>query len=89
MIYVKILRSLALALIILVLFSTRTLATNKIDEINKAIKAKGAKWVAGENWITRLSPEEQRQLFGALMEPPADAPLINIPIAANLPKHFD
>ncbi|MBN2103414.1 T9SS type A sorting domain-containing protein [bacterium] len=44
-------------------------ANRDIDEIRRAIQAKGAQWTAGENWVTRLSKEERRALCGAILEP--------------------
>ena len=38
--------------------------SGKLDAIRTAIKAKGALWTAGESWVTRLSPEERRDLLG-------------------------
>lgn len=42
------------------------LADNKLDEINKAIQATGAKWIAGETSVSQLPPEEKTKLFGLL-----------------------
>jgi len=36
----------------------------KLDLIKAAIKEKGAMWVPGESWVTRLSPEERLKLLG-------------------------
>lgn len=36
----------------------------ELDAIRAAIEAKGAQWTAGESWVTRLSPEERRNLLG-------------------------
>jgi len=44
-------------------------ANRDIDEIRRAIQAKGAQWTAGENWVTRLTKEERRALCGAILEP--------------------
>jgi hypothetical protein len=36
----------------------------KLEKVRKAIKEKGAKWEAGETWVSRLSPEEKKKLLG-------------------------
>jgi C1A family cysteine protease len=41
-----------------------------IQQIQQAIDAKGASWVAGENAITRMTAEERRALLGHVPEPP-------------------
>ena len=38
--------------------------SGKLDAIRTAIESKGALWTAGESWVTRLSPEERRNLLG-------------------------
>lgn len=37
-----------------------------LEQIRKAIKEKGAKWEAGETWISRLSPEERKKYLGSV-----------------------
>jgi len=65
--------------------------SNKVAQIRKAIAEKGAKWQAGENWVTRLSLEEQRRLCGTILEPPdpALAKLLTLPMIEDLPAEFD
>jgi len=47
------------------LFASLSFAESReLAEIRAAIKAKGANWTAGESWVTRLSPEERRELLG-------------------------
>ena len=60
-------------------------------KIQQAIQAKGAKWTAGSNWVTKLSREEQKRLCGAIMEKPdpSDAKLLSLPQNNNLPAKFD
>ena len=36
----------------------------ELDAIRAAIEAKGAQWTAEESWVTRLSPEDRRNLLG-------------------------
>jgi C1A family cysteine protease len=40
-----------------------------VTDIQAAIKAKGASWVAGENPISRLTPQEKKNLVGLLDDP--------------------
>ena len=66
-------------------------SANEIEQIKQAIAAKGANWTAGENWVTRLSHEERRQLCGSFCEPPdpSQANLLSIPLINNLPTALD
>jgi hypothetical protein len=36
----------------------------KIDQLNKFIERNGKKWIAGETWISSLSYEKKKELFG-------------------------
>ncbi|MBN2103722.1 hypothetical protein JW835_06755, partial [bacterium] len=65
-------------------------SNSDIDQINRAIKNKGAKWTAGENWVTRLSKEERRALCGAVLEPEdvSIAPQAHFE-QVDLPEQFD
>ncbi|MBL7094102.1 T9SS type A sorting domain-containing protein [candidate division KSB1 bacterium] len=60
-------------------------------KIQQAIQAKGAKWTAGSNWVTKLSREEQKRLCGAIMEKPdpSEAKLLTLPQIENLPAKLD
>lgn len=42
------------------------LTDNKLEEINKAIKSTGAKWIAGETSVSQLPEEEKAKLAGLL-----------------------
>src|SRR5208283_5758136 len=42
-----------------------------VSDIQSAIKAKGASWVAGENRISRLTLQQQKNLMGLLVDPKA------------------
>jgi C1A family cysteine protease len=76
--------------VILILCVTKISAAEfDLTAVKQAIQGKGANWHAEENWVTRLSFEEQKQLCGALMEIPDDARFITLPPAENLPKKFD
>ncbi len=41
----------------------------ELDKIRQAIKAKGAKWQAGETSVSRLAPEERKKRLGLTMPP--------------------
>ena len=81
------------SILFLLLFSFTLLALEKddISQIQQAIQAKGAKWTAGESWVTKLSREEQLKLLGHVFEPPAieETRIINLPQIENLPEKFD
>ncbi len=40
----------------------------ELEEIQRSIKEKGAKWTAGETSVSQLPPEERRRLLGAILE---------------------
>ncbi|NOZ60047.1 MAG: T9SS type A sorting domain-containing protein [Calditrichaeota bacterium] len=63
----------------------------EISQIQQAIKAKGASWTAGENWVTRLPREEQIKLLGTIPEHPnpSEAKIIELPTQNDLPAKFD
>jgi C1A family cysteine protease len=69
----------------------RPINSDYINKINEAIKTRGAKWVAGENWVTRLPDKERKKLYGAVSEIPdiSKARKLNYPRPQNLPPHFD
>jgi hypothetical protein len=57
---------------------------SELEEIQKAIKEKGAKWVAGETSVSRMTPEQRRKLLGDL---PAEKPknLVSLPLSGLVP----
>jgi len=62
---------------------------SELEEIQKAIKEKEAKWIAGETSVSRMTPEEKKRLLGDL---PAEKPkdLVSAPLSgAVLPDTFD
>ncbi len=61
----KIIRASILFLISFSLVSLAVSAT-ELEEIQKAIKEKGAGWIAGETSVSRLAPEQRRKLLGLL-----------------------
>lgn len=88
-------RSRALFLILSSLFVLTYLnfaaAQDELAQIKRAITGKNAGWTAGENWVTKLPPEERKELYGALPETRrlAKADLISLPEIAGLPEKFD
>jgi C1A family cysteine protease len=82
-----------LMIIAFLIVSVQSFASEQenLVQIKQAIQAKGAKWTAGSNWITRLSDEEQKRLCGAIMEKPdpSEAKLLHLPQTENLPAKFD
>ena len=57
--------------------------------IQAAIKAKGAKWTAGESWVTRLRPEERQKLLGEKTLEFGDVEPITQPLAISYPAEID
>ncbi|MBN1352088.1 T9SS type A sorting domain-containing protein [candidate division KSB1 bacterium] len=78
-------------LMFLILLQNITFAADKLKQIQQAIESSGAKWIAGENWVTQLPPEERRKLCGALLDVPqnAEEKLISIPMTDSLPAKLD
>ncbi|UCE19116.1 MAG: T9SS type A sorting domain-containing protein [Gemmatimonadota bacterium] len=66
-------------------------AADNVEHIRQAIVAQGANWKAAENWVTKLTPEEQRKLYGGMRKPinPSEATLLSLPQIDNLPPMFD
>lgn len=89
----KLLPIISLILLFTLVFGFHLLALDKkdIQEIQQAIKAKGANWTPGENWVTQLSREEQKKLCGELSEKPdpADVNFIELPMRNDMPPSFD
>ena len=77
--------------LILFIFISTNVFANNLENIKKAIKEKNANWTAGENWVTKLSPEERSNLFGAVINPSDSnlAPLISLPKVGSLPPVFN
>lgn len=73
----KILKSAILFLISFSLVSV-TVSSTELEEIQKAIKEKGAKWIAGETSVSRLTPEQRKKLLG-------DIPVAQIEIKTTPP----
>lgn len=48
----------------LILTSMSFADSGELAEIRAAIEAKGAQWTANENWVSRMSPEQRRNLLG-------------------------
>jgi C1A family cysteine protease len=58
--------ALGLVLICVLFFVNALSFADELSDIQTAIKAKGAKWVAGETSISRLSPEERKMRLGLI-----------------------
>ncbi len=66
-------------------------ASDEINLIRDAIQKSGAKWQAAENWVTKLSIQERRQMLGQIpghINYP-DAKMIKLPAVENIPVQFD
>ncbi len=61
----------------------------ELEEIQRAIKEKGAKWTAGETSVSKLPPEERRRLLGAILEGPERGGKVALFTADSLPAQFD
>ncbi|MBN1540958.1 T9SS type A sorting domain-containing protein [candidate division KSB1 bacterium] len=80
-----------LFLVFLSSFSASGIAPGDLEQIQQAIEEKNADWTAAENWVTRLSPEEQRRLCGADLALPSDVQqqMIRLQPRQDLPSRFD
>jgi len=69
----------------------KALNDKDLEEINKAIQTKGAKWIAGETSISRLTLEERKNLLGLLKREIPSENLIKPPTLkpGELPDSFD
>ena len=64
----------------------------EIDNINAAIAAKGEKWIAKENSISKLTLEEKKRLLGALPKKPTGSlakESLYVASGSSLPISFD
>ena len=52
--------------------TTADAVSDEVATIQEAIRQSGANWVAEDNWIMALSPEERKGLLGGLEPAPAD-----------------
>jgi C1A family cysteine protease len=72
--------------------SVGALTLQDLEEIQRAIHEKGARWEAGDNPIFRLSTEDQKRLCGAIPDSPEPIQdhlrVIQSP-KANLPERLD
>jgi hypothetical protein len=75
----------------IVFFSSLSSANDEIDQIRKAIQKKGAKWIAGETGLSKLSSEERKILCGTILtkERINDRLFLQIPIVDDLPSELD
>ncbi len=60
--------SLLAILVVMLAFTTSAVAAeDELNVINQAIKAKGARWKAEENLVSRLAPEHRRKRLGLIL----------------------
>ena len=65
-------------------------AEQDVQAINQAIRSAGAHWTAGETSVSELSPEEQAERCGTILEEIPDSRRMAVPISKiTLPEHFD
>jgi len=79
-------------LIIIVLISIKCFAdSDRLTKIKQAIEEQGLNWTAGENWVTRLSPQERKKLFMHFYVQPelTKSDLIMLSQEGNLPESLD
>ncbi|OPY65642.1 MAG: Papain family cysteine protease [Syntrophorhabdaceae bacterium PtaU1.Bin034] len=78
------------AFIMIILSSYAFSQATEIDDINRAIKEKGAKWVAGETSVSKLSPEEKKAILSAPLSPAQEpGTSAEAPAAPALPSRYD
>jgi C1A family cysteine protease len=77
--------------ILLFFFQYTAHTASEIEQINKAIAAKGAHWTAKENRFTRMTQEQKKDLCVARIDSIklSKATLLSIPRIQNLPAVFD
>jgi len=79
-------------LIIIELTSIKSYSdTDKLEKIKTAIEQKDLNWTAGENWVTRLSPQQRKKLVMKAYEPPALTmqEIVTVPWSDDLPSRLD
>ncbi len=82
--------TMAISLILFAFLATTWAGTDQdLQEIRKAIKEKGAKWEAGDNWVFRLSKEERKNLMGDLPVKYLPAKIPQPLSGLSLPDSFD
>lgn len=83
------LRLIASVLITLVISSGTVFGEDwELETIKKAIKDKGVSWTAGENSVTKLSPEARKRLCGAILVPQTE-PEITLKAKKAAPPSWD
>jgi hypothetical protein len=78
-------------LVVSILFSgiVASASAQTVSEVQAAIKAKGANWVAGETPMSRLTLEQKRNMMGLIVPPEAIHPPISQPTPVGLPASID
>ena len=80
-----------LKIVFFLFFTFCSVAADEIAQIKQRIKDKNVNWTTQESWVTKLSPEERKNLLGAIINPSDSelAPLISLPPTKNLPPELD
>jgi C1A family cysteine protease len=81
----------SVGLVLVLLLQMNASASDELAHIKQAIIEKSANWTAGESWVTRLSPEEQKQLCGGRLPEidPGKVKLLSLPKLTSAPAVFD
>src|SRR5271166_3218578 len=80
----------AAAILLLSMLAPPASAQVRVGDIQSAIKAVGATWLAAENPITKLTPGEQKQLLGVKEGPKTTSnPPTTVASAYGLPPSLD
>jgi C1A family cysteine protease len=74
-------------MLILLLGFLQVVYGNNLEEIEQAIIAKGAKWTAAENVISRLPDAERKMRLGTIITGENESG--NVPVVSALPAKFD
>ena len=79
----KIVRSVLCGLFVVLLAGSYAIANDELEYVKQAIAAKGGRWHAQENNVSRLSHEERRMKLGLIKTQMPDAPHVAAPAASQ------
>lgn len=84
-------KSFIINLLLILLSSNFLFGSESIRQIEKAIQQANAKWTPRENWVSKLSREEQQRLCGTFTDPPIDGEdrFLELQMAKTFPASFD
>jgi len=54
-------------LAIIILYSTISFAADQLQQIQQAIKVKGAQWMAQENWLIKVKNFQSNLIYGIII----------------------